>query len=92
MEYYECSFEAVHKELQRRAHTAHGSHDQLSELLWSDDDERGSEATTVMTKIMTVAAPYEPNSVWEEQFGSTFPAEQLVNQSVNYFQTTEYRP
>jgi hypothetical protein len=81
MDYYNCSIEELHQELQRRNYTPFGSRDQLSEGLRADDDMRGSEATTVTTEHPAAFVPREVNLMRTAEFGQTVPAGQLVNQS-----------
>jgi hypothetical protein len=81
MDYYYCSIEELHQELQRRNYTPVGNRDQLSESLRADDDARGSEATTVTTHHPTLSAPREAKSTQTVEFDHTASAMQLVNQS-----------
>jgi hypothetical protein len=50
MNYYRCSTNEIHIEIQRRGYNVSGSRDQLSEILANDDNNRGTEATTVATR------------------------------------------
>lgn len=79
MDYYQCSFEALHGEVQRRTLSTHGSHDLLSERLQSDDDERGSDATTVITENVSDITPREVSIIKTGGFGQRFPAAWLKN-------------
>ncbi|KAJ8111311.1 hypothetical protein OPT61_g6066 [Boeremia exigua] len=92
MDYYQCPTEALRHELQRRAYTSNGSHDQLSERLQADDDERGSEATTVATEHVTAPLSREDNLNRTGQFGPTFPASELVNQKIVYWDLNTFFP
>lgn len=82
MDYYRCSIEALHRELERRHFATYGSHDLLSEQLRADDEAKGSEATTVTTANPTAFAPREVNLMRTVEFDQTGPATQLVNQSM----------
>ena len=81
MDYYHCSLQELHEELQRRHYAPFGSRDQLSEGLRADDEVRGSEATTVKTEYPTAFAPREINLMRTVEFGQTVPTVQMVNQS-----------
>lgn len=82
MDYYQCTIEDLRQELQRRKFSTYGSHDQLSEGLRIDNEERGCEATTVTTDRSAAFVLPEVNQKWTE-FGVSFPASQLVNQSAH---------
>lgn len=81
MDYYHCSIEELHQELQRRNYMPVGNRDQLSESLRADDDLRGSEATTVKTDQPISFAPRDVNLMRTAEFGQSVPATQLIDQS-----------
>lgn len=85
MDYYHCSIQELHQELQRRNYTSIGTRDQLSELLQADDNVRGSEATTITTDSPTVHTPCEVNLMRVAEFGQAVLATQLVNQSAGSY-------
>lgn len=82
MDYYQCSIEALRRELERRHFTTHGSHDLLSEQLRADDDAKGSEATTVATEHPSAYVPRAINLMRTVEFGETIAATQLMDQSM----------
>jgi len=79
MEYYRCLSVELTEEIRRRGFRPYGNQDQLSEALKRDDDNRGSEATTVMT----VPIPYVPSEVnltRSVEFGASAHAHVLVGE------------
>jgi hypothetical protein len=81
MNYYQCSTAELHLELRRRGYTVSGMRDQLCELLEKDDDNRGTDATTVATKEMVLHATGEHNLLHSRELGEAVLAERLVNES-----------
>lgn len=82
MEYYKCSFEDLRREANRRKlQLPLIPQDELSEALASDDERRGSEATTVETKIQGGFVPQNVHLGHTAEFGATVLANQLVDES-----------
>ncbi|KAJ4992078.1 hypothetical protein SVAN01_02399 [Stagonosporopsis vannaccii] len=92
MNYYQCSIEALRRELQRRVQATHGSHDQLSERLQSDDEQRGSEATTVTTETVSAITPRVVISLRARGYGQPFAAAQLVGQRIICWDLNTFHP
>jgi hypothetical protein len=80
MSYYRCSTEQLHLEAQRRGYVACGTRDQLGEALKRDDDERGTDATTVTTEKLGMFVPRDLNLSRTAEFGQTTPANFLVGE------------
>ena len=85
MDYYQCPIEDLRLELQRRDFLTYGNHDQFSESLRSNDEERGCEVTMVTTKYPTAFVPRQINLKRTVEFGQTAPTTHLVNQSARSF-------
>lgn len=82
MEYYECPVEQLRREVLRRSlRLPLLPHDELSEALKHDDERRGSEATTLVTRKGDAFVPSQANLAHTSEFGTTVPATQLVGQS-----------
>lgn len=82
MSYYHCSTEQLRIEAQRRGFVVLGTRDQLSEALKRDDEERGSDATTVTTEKLGMFLPRDVNLSRTAEFGQTTPANFLVGESM----------
>lgn len=82
MEYYKCLIEDLWREVNRRKlQLPLKPRDELSEALASDDERRGSEATTVETRIQGGFVPQNVNLGHTAEFGATVLANQLVDES-----------
>jgi hypothetical protein len=81
MIYYRCSLDELHLEAQHRGYTTLGSPDQISEALEKDDNNRGTEATTVATRAMGLYVPRQHNLMRTSEFGQSVPARLLVDES-----------
>ena len=81
MEYYHCPIDDLDRELRRRGYDYAGSNNPLSEALQRDDEERGADATTVSTYSPSIFAPRQLKLTRSAQFGTTAPANLLVNES-----------
>jgi hypothetical protein len=82
MEYYECPGQDLFLEARRRGFPKLlSSQDQLHEDLMHDDEERGSDATTVSTTDRSAFIPRTVNLSHKTEFGDTTLASQLVNES-----------
>ena len=81
MSYHQCSTEDLQLEARRRGYTAFGTRDQLSEALKEDDDDRGTDATTVKTEALSLFVPRQLNLSRTAEFGHTTPAILLANES-----------
>ena len=79
MDYYRCSSEELRQEVIRRGYTPFGSPDQHSEGLNSDDDTRGTEATTIQTSLRPFV-DRDLNLMRTAEFGSTVQPSLLVGQ------------
>jgi hypothetical protein len=82
MNYCQCSIEELQFELRRRGYNFIGTRDQLGEALKKDDDARGSEATTVTTKVWGPFVPRDLNSSRTAEFGKTAVTSVLVDESM----------
>jgi hypothetical protein len=82
MHYYRCSTEQLQLEAQRRGYATSGTRDQLGEALKKDDNDRGTDASTVKTQSLGNFAPRELNLSRTAEFGETTPAMMLVNESM----------
>jgi hypothetical protein len=82
MHYYRCSTEQLQLEAQRRGYATSGTRDQLGEALKKDDNDRGTDASTVKTESLGNFAPRELNLSRTAEFGQTTPAMMLVNESM----------
>jgi hypothetical protein len=82
MHYYRCSTEQLQLEAQRRGYATSGTRDQLGEALKKDDNDRGTDASTVKTETLGNFAPRELNLSRTAEFGQTTPAMMLVNESM----------
>jgi hypothetical protein len=90
MNYYRCSTNDIHIEIQRRGYNVSGSRDQLSEILANDDNNRETEATTVATTV-GISLPRELNLIRIGELGQTAPAVRLVNESRSRCMTASRR-
>ncbi|KAF1975122.1 hypothetical protein BU23DRAFT_552545 [Bimuria novae-zelandiae CBS 107.79] len=90
MDYYRCPKTELHQELCRRGLRASGDQDIAAERLSKDDEDRGSEATTVSAITWPLASP----SPWKinPEFGTTTPVGMLVNESIIYWTMNTFFP
>jgi hypothetical protein len=82
MDYYQCPIQDLVSELQRRRFPMLStSKDELIERLMEDDDNRGSDATTILTTEQNAFVPPSVKMAHTAEFGNTTVANQLVNES-----------
>ncbi|KAF5849572.1 hypothetical protein GGP41_004995 [Bipolaris sorokiniana] len=93
MEYYKCLIEDLWREVNRRKlQLPLKPRDELSEALASDDERRGSEATTVETRIQGGFVPQNVNLGHTAEFGATVLANQLVDEKIIYWTMNTFFP
>ncbi|KAH3909138.1 hypothetical protein HBH56_168660 [Parastagonospora nodorum] len=92
MIYYQCSTEALNLEIRRRGYIFIGCRDQLSEALQTDDNVRGSDATTVTTEVSGPFVPRELNSSRTAEFGKTAMVNSLVGEKIVYWSMNTFFP
>lgn len=83
-EYYECTLADLHREIMRRFVRMPLLHcEEISEALKKDDEERGSNATTLETQREGSTFPQRTKHLHTAEFGVTVPAKQIVNESTS---------
>lgn len=82
MDYYRCAKTDLHQELTRRGHQAYGEKDEAAERLKTDDEQRGSIATTVHTATEggNLVRTWKVNP----EYGKTVPAGLLINERMTH--------
>ncbi|EUC45191.1 hypothetical protein COCMIDRAFT_96265 [Bipolaris oryzae ATCC 44560] len=93
MEYYRCPIEDLWREVNRRKlGLPLRPRDELSEALASDDERRGSAATTVETVIQGGFVPLSINLGHTAEFGATVLANQLIDEKIIYWTMNTFFP